>query len=591
MGALKIAKSLTSTTGYRNALGQFSKAPKLAVAAARVRSLPLMFSAGLLALPLTAVATLAGGAMGLAGGVIHAGSTVAGIASDAAGGVLGAAGGLAGGGQSGNVKKEQKQMQMVQGALNKKGPTGKGGGGTGLGDIKSTLADYDAPEGAMSMLPTGDENGMGMLSGMLHQIAVNTSYLGGIDSKIDALVGLSSISVIDQAQETRGGEGGNKGDGIVKRTFNSLSDRLSGLSNSLGGVGRTLLKGLGLAGAIILFKKFEPQITSMLASIFKGLSGFAETLEGGNDAGEGLVNFFDNMMENTIMPVLISMATSAMEGIWRAIKIGLNTVLPDILKFDNVGTVSSTPRTTSDRVTISNFDELVSSKGGMQNMGSIMSAGSVLTPLYKGGIEGTDSEKNLIGDAVVARLQMMYDNFAASGGRVRWTNIGDGFDGLLTTKDGVRSLLGTYSIKDIFESEPIVDGKIRMVSELDDPKLLQLPNFSSKTGEAEYIQNLIQNTKFKQKLESGITKTGQYGFGIFKGRTNIIDEIEKNNAENRLLRKDDGASLSNGKSETTAMIDASTNSQYMHETRVAGLTSAYHSDLNMVAFMGNNQVA
>ena len=120
-----------------------------------------------------------------------------------------ASGGLHGR-RSGNVKKDEaKQTQMAESSGKKKGPTGGGGGGASnsLANVKSTLADYNEPEGSMSMLPTGDEDGMGMLSGMLRQIAVNTSYLGGIDSKINALVGLSSMPLIDQAQETKGGEG------------------------------------------------------------------------------------------------------------------------------------------------------------------------------------------------------------------------------------------------------------------------------------------------------------------------------------------------------------------------------------------------
>ena len=584
---MAIKKSITSTTGYRNALGQFSKAPKLAVAGATLSRLPLTLAAGLAAVPIAGLLGIVGGTMSLAGGAISTANTVARAGLLATSGVMRATGGLTGGGKSGNVKKE-RQVQMIKSTLNKKDATGRDRSSTGLADVQSTLADFDIPEGSMSMLPTGNEDGMGMLSGMLHQIAVNTSYLGGIDSKIDALVGLSSVSVIEQAQEDRGDDPpGEKGDGIVKRTFNSLSDRLSGLSNSLGGVGRTLLKGLGLAGAIILFKKFEPQITSMLANVFEGLSSLGNALESNVDAGDGLVEFFDNMMENTVMPVLTAMSISAMEGIWRAIKIGINAVLPgDIFDFDNVGTVSSTPRTSEDKNTIMSFDELVQSKGGMENMGKIRSAGSVLTPIFKGGIEGTDAEKNIIGDAVIARLQMMYDNFAASNGRIRWTNIGDGFDSILSTKDGVRSLLGTYTIKQIFESQPIVDGKIRPVSDLDDPKLLQLPDFTSPTGESEYIKNLIENTRYRQKLELGIKKTGQFGF-----RTLITDEIEKNNQQNRLILNDDGASLGNGQGEITAAIDASHNSQHLHETKVAGLTPAYHSDLNMPAFMGHNQVA
>ena len=81
--------------------------------------------------------------------------------------------------------------------------------------------------------------------------------------------------------------------------------------------------------------------------------------------------------------------------------------------------------------------------------------------------------------------------------------------------------------------------------------------------------------------------------GIFSNTFEELEEIFKFN-EIRLkdLKKnDDGASLGNGQGEITAAIDASHNSQHLHETTVAGLTSVYHSDLNMPAFMGHNQVA
>ena len=58
----------------------------------------------------------------------------------------------------------------------------------------------------------------------------------------------------------------------------------------------------------------------------------------------------------------------------------------------------------------------------------------------------------------------------------------------------------------------------------------------------------------------------------------------------KLLLNDDGASLGNkGNGEILAAIDASNNSQHMHETNVSGLTS--YTNLNVAPFMGVNQVA
>ena len=542
-----------------------------------------IIKAGLFSLPLAAIGSIVGGAMSLAGGVLRAGSTVAGIAADAAGGVINAAGGMLGEGKSGNVKQgSTNQVQMVRSAINKKDSKNRSGS---IADIQSTLADFSIPEGAMSILPTDDEGGggLGVLVELLHKIAINTSYLGGIDTKIDALVGLSSISVIDQAQETKGGDSppAEKETGLVRRTFNSLGDRLSGLSMSLGGTAKTLLKGLGLAGAFIFFKKFQPQITSLLASLMEGVSGFYDSLNKGGDPGDSLVNFFDNMMEMSILPGLITMAEKALETIFRAIKIGLNQILPSYLQFDDVGVVG----TQTSSPVMSSFQNLVQSKGGMQSMGTIAGTGYMMPSTS--GIEGTVAEQNIIGDAVLARLQFMYDNFAASDGRIRWTNIGSGFDSIMALRDGVRSLLGKYTVEEIFTSQPIVDGFIRPEADLDDPKLLQLPDFSSPTGEAEYIENLIENTRYKQKLLLGIKKSGLPGM-LF--RTDYGEEFDKNLQQNRLLLES-GANLGNGTNGDTAMIDASHLSQHMHETNVTGLTSAINSNGDLVTFFNNNQYA
>ena len=596
---MAIKKSSTSSTGYRDGKGRFSAPSGRAVAVAGVLRLPSTLGALALGIPIASILSLAGGAVGLTAAVLNTGVLVTSLAARVAGGVMSAAGGLTGGGQSGNVKKDSgKQMQMVQSALNKKGPTGQGGG---IADIKSTLADYDAPEGAMSMLPTGNEDGMGMLSGMLHQIAVNTSYLGGIDSKINALVGLSSISVIDQAQETKGGDGVSGGsEGAIKRTFNSLKDGLSSMSSTLGTAGRSVLKGIGLAGAFLAFKKFEPQITSGLASIFENVSGFFNTMSEGGDPSSGIVGYFDNVMENTILPGLTTMATSAFNAIWTGIKMAVNAIAGfEVFKLGGGVGLPSTPSATTTM-----FQDIVTEKGGLENAGTV-SRGILpgFSELNIKDFDGSEYEENAIQAAVVERLQLMYDNFEASGGRIRWTNIGYGFD----MGGGIESLKRNVSVEALFSSQPIIDGFVRPFSDLKLPKdqLLPVPTGMSDNNLSEYIENLQKMSKLGQ---SNIADKGQKfsdvienlmnigSFGFFDKASHPLPFTDDNfqrfrtlNLKNIELLKENKRLNNDGKNGDTSMIDAS--SSTYAETTVAGLTPYINTNLDLVTFFDSGRIA
>jgi len=577
----------TSKLGIGGALGTLAMFPR-------------MLGTLAIALPIGGALTVAGGALNLAAAGIGTANLVGKTALLATRGV---AGGLGGGGQSGNVKrKKEKQIQMVQGAVNKKESTGKSGSGTGIANVQSTLADFDVPEGAMSMLPTGDENGIGMLSGMLQQIAVNTSYLGGIDSKIDALVGLSSISVIDQAQETKGTEGGAEKDGVIKRSFNSLSDGVKSISGSLGSAGRGLLKGLGLIAGFVAFKKFEPQITGGLASLFENVSGFFDGMSSGADPSEGIVGYFDNIMQNSILPSLVTMAEKAFELIFTGIKIALNQFLPSWAQID-IQTASSgmgESQTESQVATKS-----IASTGA--DLGNVTGYGTSMKNIRLGNmIAGTGGkgdvlpgmESKNVEQAVRDRLEFMYNVFMKSGGRVRWTEIGKGF----TFDGGIDSLNGTFSVSDIlYKSQPIVDGFVKPRGSVDF-KNLPTPTLTGSNLD-EYIRSSVAMSKAKQImmdptstlgtiLRDGPTIGEKFLFmdenmGNKEAIKSFNDSIKKRN----LLLDDTGASLSNGQGEITAAIDASNNSQHMHETNVTGLTSAINSNGDLVTFFNNNQYA
>ena len=551
---------------------------------------------GIIGLPIIGGAmSLVGGAASLTGGVLTAASTVAGIASDASTGVMGAAGGMTGAGQSGNsAAASSSQMPMIQSALN-------GGGSSASGKDGSDF------QGPMSMLPTGNEDPMGMMSGMLYQIAVNTSFLGGIDSKLNTLISVMSVPLIEQAKETKGGgNDSDSGPGFVKRTFNSLGDRLSSLSNSLGGAGKSILKGVALGGAFLLFKKFQPQIEGMLASLFETLEGWYSSMNQGGNPVDDIAAYFNNMIENTILPVLTDMATKAMDVIFRALKIALNEFLPDIFAFDiqQASSGATADESSPDQLTVQSYIN------SGQSLGSITGQGIPGKNLYfddgllgkftgigaTGDFEPGSEERATIMRAARDRLQFMYEKFQQSGGRIRWTNIGGGFE----LGKGIDALKGTYPIEKIFESQPIIDSKISPMSALNVP--LRTNFLKNKSLNDDYIQNLISATYFKRN--SLLPKNAQvYGgeTGLFRdgnimnpaGLVDIDPEkallrLEKIIKQNDLLLKEnvnasgDGASLG---------VDASTTTYASSEHVVSGLTPVYHSDLNMSAFMNNNSIA
>ena len=546
---------------------------------------------------------IAGGALNIAGSAL-ASVNLMGTAA------LMASGGLHGRGKSGNVKKDEaRKSQMVKSSVNKKGPTGQGGSRGGasnsLANIKSTLADYNEPEGSMSMLPTGGEDGMGMLSGMLRQIAVNTSYLGGIDSKIGALLSLSSVPLIDQAQETKGGDGGGMGgeskQGFISKSFNSLTSGFSKISSSLGGAVKNVLKGFALIAAFITFKKFEPEITSGLASLFKNVSGFFDTMSAGSDPSEGILGYFDNMMETSILPALTTMAEKALEVIFKGITIALNKVLPGFLQIEEGldDSSSGTTKQTKSQIATQAISDTGADLGTVTGYGDLAGKNIGLGDLLLGGKgdvkPGLEAEN--VKQAVRERLQFMYDVFMKSGGRVRWTEIGKGF----TYDGGIDSLNGTFDVKDIlFNSKPIIDGFVKPRRK--DGKYLENLPKPNLTGSnlTEYIRDSVEMSKAKQVMEydmgildNFLFQTPTFGEKFLpfmpenmsnkEAIKSFNDSLKKRN----LLLNDDGASLKNGQGEILAAIDASNNSQHMHETNVTGLTPAHN--LNVAWLMGSNQ--
>ena len=460
--------------------------------------------------------TLAGGAMSLTGGVLTAGSTVAGIAADAAGGVIGAVGGLLGGGKSGNVESSESEGPKTpkgtyiskDGRLRNDGTKGPKGsfasmsGGMSLAKVKSSIDPIGA-EGGVSMLPTGKESQVTLLSQILGQIRTNTGALFSIDAKIGGLINAtlappptSSGKLLDDAKKTKGGGVASKLGKAVTGTFSALGERLKGLSGSLAGAAKFALKGLLLTGALVLFRKYRENIVGFISRTFEKLSDFVKTF----DTKDPIGSFFDKLMSTGEGSILNSLKNGVMfiiDEIINALKLFVNDLNIPGLNFE-IGRVGYDG---SARDSLTNQATAV---GGEQNLGYVRGTGSILnSELGFKGMGGTETQQLETEQMVKSHLEMMYANVVGSKGRIQWTNIGAGF----TIGGGIDSLLNSkISIADIMSSQPIIDGKVRNIEDLNNidkfmPKAVDL-GITNTVLQEQFRENAALMTTAKQMFDA-----------------------------------------------------------------------------------------
>ena len=444
-------------------------------------------------------AALLGGAMSLTGGVLNAGSTIAGIASDAAGSVIGAIGGLGGKGQSGNTQPST-ELQTIGSAMNKKGPSG-----FPLANVKSMLP-ATVDDGAMSMLPTGEESETTLLSQILGQTRTNTSVLTAILGVLSANLTQSNL---DSAKNLKGDPPDPPEPGIFKRTFSAVGDKLKSLSSSLSGTAKNILKGIGLVGLLVLFKKYRTQISGVVANIFETLQGWYSAF---SDGGNPISDMFDNVktyFNEQVLPTLKEMTINFLKMLFDTIRTVANSVLPkqfqipDIFAESGSGSIPQKYDSTADqRLSGFAFSE------GPENLGGVRP--TTLPERLLGAEDfsfsgGAASDNMAIQQAVKDKLQMMYEYFQGSGGRIQWTGIGEGFE-LGGGIDSFYKSGGRVDIAGIMTSKPIVDGYDRTIDDLNNPNLLNTPfGEGDSTFKTAFIANLVKMSNLKQqsKYEKG----------------------------------------------------------------------------------------
>ena len=484
--------------------------------------------------------TLAGGAMSLTGGVLTAGSTVAGIAADAAGSVIGAVGGLLGGGKSGNVEEANEVAApktpkgtyiSKDGRLRNDGTKGQKGsfasmsGGMSLAKVKSSIDPVGA-EGGVSMLPTGKESQVTLLSQILGQIRTNTGALFSIDAKIGGLANAAlappptpSGKLLDDAKKTKGGGVMSSLGKSVTGTFSSLGKRLKGLSGSLAGAAKFALKGLLLTGALVLFRKYRENIVGFISRTFEKLSDFVKTF----DTKDPIGSFFDKLMstgEGSILNSLKSGVMFMIDEIINALKLLINDLGIPFVNFDM--------RKPGVDVTDDNvISKLSKPERDMASNAKVTTVGYNKSVISGSGL-GEGESKGLT-SVVTKRVQQMYDTFDLSGGRVQWTNVGTGF-----TQEGPWSLTNMnpgVTVNDILTSQPIFDGKRITMAKLNAGLDYEAGFEGLDEDIAEKVRmGLAQKSNYRQLTERGIENYGLLGF-----KKPIVDRIKSIETENKEL--------------------------------------------------------
>jgi len=236
--------------------------------------------------------SMVGGAMSLAGGLLHAGSTITSIGAGAVGGLASAAGGMLGGGESGNVQREDGGGERVYGAerFGSKINTAKTPGGSSkaivipqtsmLGSQSTALASTETSQGS-----SPQEVLMSIFKSMQQSLSSIDNTLRSMLNVDTATLAMEQKSATQDklnAQDTDARK--EKGPGFFSRVGSKAKGAVNRIMPSSGGAMSKALKLVGLGAMIALFNKYQDQITSAIAKVI----GYFVDLEKEFQAGGGL---------------------------------------------------------------------------------------------------------------------------------------------------------------------------------------------------------------------------------------------------------------------------------------------------------------
>ena len=419
---------------------------------------------------------LVGGAAALAGGVMAAGSTMAGIAADAAGGVIGAASRLTGGGKSApqpeaearepadqSTSDEQGAKALPPGVkLNKNGVMIQDSGGPGGGRILPGQFDEEGQLKSMDERldsVTADRSGASPVNQILDYVKVIAANTARTAMGIGALMQQSAAETAqDNAETAQDNIAGAKNEppeakqGMVSKVFGGLTSRMRKLSDGLGGVAKFMLKGLGLAGLIYLFKKNEESITKAVAGVFKFFHNlykdFKDSDDPMGDLMKKLKEKFDEIAKK-VGDMFMQLVDSVKLYVNEKTGIDFFKISGDTMIAEKLDTKTKDDSTVN-AMTRKYSPEAIAAAGDVMGFERLIQEKFPDMPLAEA--EGNRMD---IYDAVESMLITMIKISKSSDGRVQWTGVPRDLSGADTNQP-----LSTEGIQipTIINSKPVIDG-------------------------------------------------------------------------------------------------------------------------------------
>ena len=204
-----------------------------------------------------------------------------------------------------------------------------------------------------------------------------------------------------------------------------------------------------LGGAFLLFKKYREQIVGVVANIFETLEGWYSDLNSEGDPIKKLLDNIETFFNESVFPTLKDLTINFLKTAYSAVAAVVNSILPFGIRIPtdlgNVGGMNDIAES-YDMTPTTTLQSLASAAGGADKLGGVRDS---VNPLVDELVfTGAAADTPAIQAAVKAKLEQMYDYFSNSGGRIQWTNIGEGFK------------LVNYKSKEGFAKSPFLFGRV-----------------------------------------------------------------------------------------------------------------------------------
>jgi len=320
-------------------------------------------------------------------------------------------------------------------------------GGMELGKIKSAL-DEDSPLGMPEEVKGGVYKQIfevnKMMLGSLQRMEKTMKLL--LEVEYERIKGMVS----QERQETiTEGDTDNK---VVESGGNRFGDRLKSGAKSVGGMlgsayGKvkggltgTFGKLLGLGALIFAFKNYKEEIINAMAKVLEFFKGVYEYFT----ADDFTFAKFKDDWKTKFMPKIQELIFSMLDTIWSTVKDVAMSWLFGASGDTRIQQESGTGMTAKKNITDMNINTADIKDATFNKQGNIKSSTTTLD----------DETSTALNTQIQSQLKAMQEISAQSDGRIQWQGINRDMSGW-TNGD---SLLTSYSVLDVINANPVIDG-------------------------------------------------------------------------------------------------------------------------------------